>query len=307
MRTTHEPPHAAGHPPGGAPEEAPTHLLDLARAAVVATVTGARAPTPDVGAHPELADPGDAFVTLTDAGSLRGCMGTLEAGIPVGVAIVQAAGLAAGRDPRFWPVAAGELARLRLEVSVLGPPRPLADPSGFVAGRDGIVVEARGRRALLLPQVATEMGWGATEMLGAVCEKAGLPADAWRDPAARLLVFGAARVAGPVVPAGVRPGDGPRSGLERGDEGPQPGEPLGPGEAGEGDPREVRRDRGSGPHAAVGGDAGEVEEDGAFPRPGLGDDVGREERGEVVEPRLEVERRDRVGHRGSSGMRARRW
>ncbi len=173
------------------------HLLDLARAAVRAAVDGRPAPDPDLRAHPELEPPGDAFVTLTEHGELRGCMGTLDADLPVAVAVVRAAGMAATRDPRFWPVGADELDRLRIEVSVLGPSRPLDDPAAFVPGRDGIVVEARGRRALLLPQVATEMGWGTTEMLDAVCEKAGLPADAWRDRGTRLLVFEVRRVAGP--------------------------------------------------------------------------------------------------------------
>jgi AmmeMemoRadiSam system protein A len=173
------------------------HLLDLARAAVVAAVDGRPAPVADPRGHPEMAAPADAFVTLTAGEDLRGCIGTLGAEMPVGEAVVRAAGMAATCDPRFRPVATGELADLRIEVSVLGPPRPLADPAAFVPGRDGIVVEARGRRALLLPQVATEMGWGTTEMLDAVCEKAGLRADAWRDSATRLLVFEVERASGP--------------------------------------------------------------------------------------------------------------
>jgi AmmeMemoRadiSam system protein A len=175
------------------------HLLDLARAAVRAAVDGRPPPLPDPRRHPELAPPADAFVTLTEAGELRGCMGTLEADLSMGEAVVHAAGMAATRDPRFWPVAESELPRLHLEVSVLGVPRPLDDPADFVPGRDGIIVEARGRRALLLPQVATEMGWGATEMLDAVCRKAGLRPDEWREPSTTLLVFEVERVDGPVV------------------------------------------------------------------------------------------------------------
>ena len=45
------------------------------------------------------------------------------------------------------------------------------------------------RRGLLLPQVASEMGWGSGQMLDAVCRKAGLPGDAWRDRETRLSVF----------------------------------------------------------------------------------------------------------------------
>jgi AmmeMemoRadiSam system protein A len=173
------------------------HVLDLARAAVVAAVDGRPAPVPDPRACPEMAVPADAFVTLTAADALRGCMGTLGADMPLGAAVVRAAGLAATLDPRFRPVDSREIAGLRIEVSVLGPPHPLADPAAFVPGRDGVVVEARGRRALLLPQVATEMGWGATEMLDAVCEKAGLPSNAWHDQGTRLSVFEVERASGP--------------------------------------------------------------------------------------------------------------
>ena len=138
-------------------------------------------------------------MTLRLAGRLRGCIGTLGAGWPVGRAVVHAAGLAALDDPRFRPVGSAELADLDVEVSVLTPTRPLEEPGDFEPGRHGIVVEARGRRGLLLPQVATEMGWGAAEMLAAVCEKAGLRPDAWLDPATRLEVFEVVRAEGPIA------------------------------------------------------------------------------------------------------------
>jgi uncharacterized protein len=181
------------------------HLLEIARSAVLAAVAGRPAPRLDPRDHPEAAPAGDAFVTLTDDGRLRGCMGTLGAGLPVGDAVVRAAGLAATDDPRFPAVAARELGRLAIEVSVLTPQRTLVEPQAFVAGRDGIVVEARGRRALLLPQVATEMGWGTEQMLDAVCEKAGLRAAAWRDADTRLWTFEAERADGPLVVGGPSP------------------------------------------------------------------------------------------------------
>jgi uncharacterized protein (TIGR00296 family) len=74
-------------------------------------------------------------------------------------------------------------------VSVLDPPVELPDPAGFVAGRHGIVIEQGMRRGLLLPQVATEMGWDESQMLEAVCRKANLPPDAWRDASTKLFVF----------------------------------------------------------------------------------------------------------------------
>jgi AmmeMemoRadiSam system protein A len=129
------------------------------------------------------------FVTLTDAGELRGCMGTLDPEQPVAQAVATAAMTAALDDPRFYPVEADELADLDVEVSILGVPVELVTPRDFVPGLDGIVVERGRRLGLLLPEVATDHGWDGERMLGAVCRKAGLPQDAWREPETRCLVF----------------------------------------------------------------------------------------------------------------------
>jgi hypothetical protein len=108
---------------------------------------------------------------------------------PLWLNVRDAARAAALDDPRFLPVAETELASLELEVSVLEPPVALPDPAGFVAGRHGIIIERGMHRALLLPQVATEMGWDSRQMLEAVCRKANLPSDAWRDGSAQLQIF----------------------------------------------------------------------------------------------------------------------
>jgi AMMECR1 domain-containing protein len=42
-------------------------------------------------------------------------------------------------------------------------------------------------------------------MITAVCRKAGLPGDAWRDPRTRLFVFRTARFGGPAL----EPAEGP--------------------------------------------------------------------------------------------------
>ena len=66
-------------------------------------------------------------------------------------------------------------------------------------GVHGVIVESVGRGALLLPEVATDHGWDGARMLGAVCEKAGLPRYAWRDQGTRRLVFRTVRFGGPAV------------------------------------------------------------------------------------------------------------
>ena len=153
-----------------------------------------------------LLEPAAAFVTLREAGDLRGCIGLLRFEVPLWENVRDAAAAAALDDPRFYPVGAEEVADLRIEVSVLEPPVRIADPSEFQAGRHGIVIEKGSCRGLLLPQVAPEMGWGNREMLEGVCHKAGLPPDAWRDPATRLYVFESVCFGEPAA-QGVAPAD----------------------------------------------------------------------------------------------------
>jgi AmmeMemoRadiSam system protein A len=160
-------------------------LLALARQALVAAVQRRMPPT---CLGPAVFDQHfGAFVTLKSAGDLRGCIGQVE---PRRLAdlVVHCAGAAALEDPRFPPVADVELSSIHIELSVLGPLRRLADPTRLEVGRHGLAVSSKGRRGLLLPQVATEWGWVPEEFLRQTCLKAGLPADAWRQ-GAQLFTF----------------------------------------------------------------------------------------------------------------------
>ncbi len=168
-------------------------LLRLARETVRASVTGERVPPlPD---RPELAAPRGVFVSLHHRGALRGCLGHMEADLPAAEATRRMAIAASRDDPRFPPVAPEELDELDVEVSVLTPTHPVR-PDDVVPGRDGLVVHRGPRFGVLLPQVAAEHHWDRLTFLGAVCQKAGLPANAWRDRGTELLAFSAQ-----VVPA----------------------------------------------------------------------------------------------------------
>jgi uncharacterized protein len=153
------------------------------------------------------------FVTLTRAGTgaLRGCIGHPLPVEPLRRAIPHLAVAAGVEDPRFPPVRRPELGGLAVEISVLTVPTPIVARDGpgrraeVVVGRDGLIVEARGTSGLLLPQVAPEQGWDSAGLLSGVCEKAGLPADAWLDLRTRLYrfeaeVFGELHPGGPVRP-----------------------------------------------------------------------------------------------------------
>jgi AmmeMemoRadiSam system protein A len=104
-------------------------------------------------------------------------------------AVVRAATDAALHDMRFSPVSPSELATLSVEVTVLTPPRPIDSWRSIVLGRDGIVLQHRGRRALFLPQVPGEQGWTLEQTLRALAHKAGLPESAWQSPRTEYLVF----------------------------------------------------------------------------------------------------------------------
>ncbi|NLW51716.1 MAG: AmmeMemoRadiSam system protein B [Candidatus Brocadiaceae bacterium] len=165
-------------------------LLHLARTAIDQAVRERRLRPPEPAAPSEaLRRPGAAFVTLTRDGQLRGCIGHVEADGPLCDCVARMAVLAALRDPRFRPVAPDELDELRIEISVLTPLTRLRDVADLRVGRDGLVVERRPARGLLLPQVASEHGWDAREFLRQTCAKAGLPEDAWQDADVTIYRF----------------------------------------------------------------------------------------------------------------------
>ncbi|HLO35467.1 MAG TPA: AmmeMemoRadiSam system protein A [Candidatus Deferrimicrobium sp.] len=185
-------------PPVALTPEAAAILVRLAHAVVAVTASG-RTTSMDLSAilprDPPacLVTPAGAFVTLHQGEELRGCVGLIAPDQPLWRTVVSAA-VSAARDPRFLPVTEEELPTISIDVSVLGVVVPLDDPSAFRPGIDGCIVERGSRRGLLLPEVATEHGWDAREMLEATCWKAGLPEDAWREPGTHLSVFRTTRV-----------------------------------------------------------------------------------------------------------------
>ncbi|MEI7745856.1 MAG: AmmeMemoRadiSam system protein A [Chloroflexota bacterium] len=198
----------AGPAPVEVSEPDRARLLELARAAV-GVAAGARQQgdlDDAIDAGPVPAFPAAVFVTLLVRDELRGCMGTLDPDGAVWAAVVETAGWAARRDPRFEPVRARELASIKIDVSILGPMEPLADPATFRPGTDGIVIMRAGHRGLLLPEVADDVGHGPTDMLEAVCRKAGLRSGAWREEGTSLSVFRTLRFGGPALVAQAAPG-----------------------------------------------------------------------------------------------------
>jgi len=164
-----------------APEEAGRRLLALARAAI-AHRFGELAEAPRVDAPLWLRQAGATFVTLTRAGTLRGCIGSLEPRRALGDDVVANALGAAFGDPRFAPLTAAEWPGTQLEVSLLSTPKSIhfADDAELLEsiepGVDGLIVQLNDRRATFLPQVWESIP-DKRRFLAELVAKAGLPAD----------------------------------------------------------------------------------------------------------------------------------
>lgn len=161
-------------------------LLRLARACLTAAVSGESAPTAaaaGIEVTPGMRQTMGGFVTLHKGEALRGCIGEIAPTRRL-VDVVRERAVSAGlEDPRFPPVQPEELAALRIEISALTPPRPVASARDIRLGVHGIVLRKHGRSAVFLPQVASEQGWDLPTTLRYLSRKAGLPADAWREGA----------------------------------------------------------------------------------------------------------------------------
>ena len=172
-------------------EEAQQRLMELARHTVEAVVKGQEVP-PLEETHAELQGKQGAFVTLKTNGDLRGCIGRFVSDKPLWKTVRAMAIAAAAEDPRFvgMRIRPSELPRLQVEISVLSPLERIENPLDIELGTHGIYIKRGMRSGCFLPQVATETGWSKEEFLSHCCAgKAGLPANAWKDPDTAVLVF----------------------------------------------------------------------------------------------------------------------
>ena len=159
-----------------------TSLLALARNAIAVRLGQGKSAI--VGDAPELHKNAATFVTLTQNGQLRGCIGSLQAYRPLLDDIRENACNAAFRDPRFKPLSADELPITRVEVSLLTPAEAMqfsseADALGQLRPNiDGIIFSAGNRRSTFLPQVWEQLP-NPVDFMAHLKQKAGLPANYW--------------------------------------------------------------------------------------------------------------------------------
>jgi AmmeMemoRadiSam system protein A len=128
---------------------------------------------------------GASFVTLTKAGDLRGCIGTIEAYQPLVQDVCEHAVCAALSDYRFYPVRPEDVPQLKIEISRLSSlsPVPYDQPDELLLliqpCVDGVVFMDGVNRATFLPQVWEKIDT-TEEFLGCLAQKLGAPPDYWR-------------------------------------------------------------------------------------------------------------------------------
>ena len=131
-----------------------------------------------------------AFVTIRKKGQLRGCIGNVLGRGPLFDTVKEMAIAAATKDPRFQPIKEDELDEIEIEVSVLSKPWRIKNADEIKLGVHGVIVSQGFRNGLFLPEVATDWGFTKDEFLSRLCsEKAGLPADCWKDPKTKIEIF----------------------------------------------------------------------------------------------------------------------
>ena len=141
------------------------------------------------------------FVTLNKHGvegnPLRGCIGYIEPKFTLYDVIHRVSISSATEDPRFPSVTTKEMDKIVIELSILTPPKliEVTDPIEYLEkikiGRDGLIAEVGIRRGLLLPQVPVDhnRNWDVKEFLSHTCQKAWLPAEAWKDLHTKIYSF----------------------------------------------------------------------------------------------------------------------
>jgi len=135
-------------------------LRDVAAESLRHGLTTGGPPRVDLAAYPPtLRALRGCFVTLTQDGKLRGCIGSVTPQLPLVEAVADAAFKAGFGDKRFDPLTAQDIDGLEIEIAVLGALRviPSSTERDVLAvlqpDRDGLLIQGAGKGATFLPKV----------------------------------------------------------------------------------------------------------------------------------------------------------
>ncbi|MGD8911623.1 MAG: AmmeMemoRadiSam system protein A [Candidatus Thiodiazotropha sp.] len=177
--------HKTQHPPFSAEERA--SLLEIADRSIKHGLEQGTPLSVSASDYPEVFQQLRAcFVTLLLGGELRGCIGHLEAELPLVEDVAENAYAAAFRDPRFPPLRANERDNLEIHISVLTPAVAMNFESeqDLIAkirpSIDGLILVDGHHRGTFLPSVWESIP-DARNFLYHLKQKAGLSPNHWSD------------------------------------------------------------------------------------------------------------------------------
>jgi len=176
-------------------EEEGKHLVEMARKTIEKALFNPKNKSePDPVKFPKFQERRGTFVTITMNGALRGCIGHIIPQESLVESIRVNAMNAAFRDPRFRPLSQSEFEKIKIEVSILTEPTPLAytDANDLLGklkpGTDGLIIRKGYHQATFLPQVWEQLP-NKKEFLTHLCLKAGLAGDAWVNEALEVYTY----------------------------------------------------------------------------------------------------------------------
>lgn len=169
-------------------DEEKKFLISIARNSIIASLGKNKESKLSIPSNPVYHSKCGAFVTLTCNDNLRGCIGYIISEKPLHKTISDSARHAAFEDPRFSPIAKEELPDIKIEISILSEPFPMKDYEDIEIGKHGLILEEP-RRALLLPQVPIEHSMDREQFLSALCRKAGLYSNYWKETKLKISLF----------------------------------------------------------------------------------------------------------------------
>ena len=180
----------------GMNERERSQLLVLARESIRMRLLDAHELTPTHEQYPDSKfwQNQGVFVTLTEHGELRGCIGTIMPVSPLVQAVASNALSAAFGDPRFEPIEEAEFADLCIEISLLSVPAELAFSSladvqsKLATTHPGVILRRGACQATFLPQVWEQLP-DVNGFLEALCHKAGLRPESLHQPGLSIFTY----------------------------------------------------------------------------------------------------------------------
>ena len=170
-------------------EDMKNHLLHYARQSIAYRHKNKKEMTMFLSEVPRFNVPAAVFVTLTENGALRGCIGTMEPKNTLLDAVINFASAAAFEDHRFSPLSEEELKNIKIEISILSPMLKVESYKDVEKGKHGVLIKKGNSSGTYLPQV-WEHFKNRDEFLSSLCaEKAGLPALAWKKESTDIFVY----------------------------------------------------------------------------------------------------------------------